>query len=111
MRITDVKCFCTQCDWTGTVGDCEPDVDGDGSLGCPVCLTVVRIEGEGMNDEAIISQEDEAKLDAIWEEICQTDDERLDELLRGYGIDPDAAKRRIQEMVDKLLAEMKAGNL
>jgi hypothetical protein len=47
MKITEVPCKC-ECGWAGTVWDCEPDIDGDGSLGCPVCERVVdtRIEGD-----------------------------------------------------------------
>ena len=33
--ITDVMMVCTLCGEKVTVGACEPDVDGDGSLGCP----------------------------------------------------------------------------
>ncbi len=35
--ILDVKVQCGLCRWKGQVRDCEPDVDGDGSLGCPEC--------------------------------------------------------------------------
>lgn len=38
--ILDVACICS-CGWCGTIGECEPDVDGDGSLGCPECLEVL----------------------------------------------------------------------
>ncbi len=38
------KVICPKCGWTGTIGDCEPDVDGDGNIGCPECLTVVIID-------------------------------------------------------------------
>lgn len=41
--ITSQRCGCLNCNWAGTVGDCEPDVDGDGSLGCPQCGEVVTI--------------------------------------------------------------------
>lgn len=44
--ITDQRCRCA-CGWAGTVWDCEGDVDEDGSLGCPECLQVVTVEGEG----------------------------------------------------------------
>lgn len=55
MRITDYPCKC-ECGWTGTVWDCEPDIDGDGSLGCPVCLKVVdtRIEGAMNTDSSLL---------------------------------------------------------
>jgi len=43
--IDDLAAWCS-CGWCGTVGDCEPDVDGDGSLGCPVCFSVVRCDAE-----------------------------------------------------------------
>jgi hypothetical protein len=33
--ILDVLMICPKCGHFATVGDCEPDVDGDGSLGCP----------------------------------------------------------------------------
>lgn len=34
--ILDVAMQCPQCGWKGLVRDAEPDVDGDGSPGCPV---------------------------------------------------------------------------
>ena len=42
MKITEVQVRCSKCGWQGTVGNCEPDIDGDGSLGCPKCLALVR---------------------------------------------------------------------
>ena len=42
--ITSVVCTCS-CGWVGTVVQCRPDVDGDGSLGCPECGTVVVVIG------------------------------------------------------------------
>jgi len=41
--IYDVACNCPSCHWHGKVLNCEPDVDGDGSLGCPICGTVVDV--------------------------------------------------------------------
>jgi hypothetical protein len=40
--IGDVKGSCSACGWWGTVDEAEPDVDGDGSLGCPQCSSVVH---------------------------------------------------------------------
>lgn len=40
-KITEDKVICPTCNWEGTVADAEPDVDDDGSLGCPRCLCVV----------------------------------------------------------------------
>ena len=40
--ITDVKMRCPVCLLITIVGDCEPDIDGDGSLGCPRCLYVEK---------------------------------------------------------------------
>ena len=37
MKITEVPVYCPKCNWQGTVIDCEPDIDGDGGLGCPRC--------------------------------------------------------------------------
>ena len=37
-----VRVYCPACRWTGRVDDCEPDVDDEGSLGCPRCLVVVK---------------------------------------------------------------------
>lgn len=34
--ILDVPIVCQLCGSTCRAGDCEPDVDGEGSLGCPV---------------------------------------------------------------------------
>lgn len=39
-RITDEKFLCRNCGWIGKLIDCEPDVDNDGSPGCPNCLTI-----------------------------------------------------------------------
>lgn len=33
--ILDVPMTCQKCGWTTRAGDCIPDVDGEGSLGCP----------------------------------------------------------------------------
>jgi hypothetical protein len=43
-RVTDFPCQCPRCDWSGTVWDCEGDVDGDGGLGCPECLKVIEVK-------------------------------------------------------------------
>lgn len=48
--ITEVQMRCDNCEWTGTVWECEPDVDGDGSLGCPECLEIVIEKNTGDND-------------------------------------------------------------
>jgi len=40
--ITSVSCKC-HCGWRGCVGDCFPDVDEEGSLGCPMCLAVLTV--------------------------------------------------------------------
>lgn len=34
--ILDVVLICARCGHSARVADCEPDSDGDGSLGCPV---------------------------------------------------------------------------
>ena len=39
--ILNAQVSCHNCSWRGSVNDCIPDVDGDGSLGCPVCEFVV----------------------------------------------------------------------
>lgn len=39
--ILQAKVRCPNCGWVGTVDRCEPDIDGDGSLGCPACSAVV----------------------------------------------------------------------
>lgn len=41
---TSIRCSCP-CGWYGTVGDCEPDIDGDGSLGCPECDAIITVYG------------------------------------------------------------------
>jgi len=42
-KIGDVKGSCN-CGWVGTVDEAVPDVDGDGSLGCPECFSVMQFE-------------------------------------------------------------------
>lgn len=39
--ILDQVVSCITCSWIGTVGECEPDINGEGDLGCPKCGTVV----------------------------------------------------------------------
>lgn len=43
--IMEVRVECITCGWIGMVGDCEPDIDGEGSLGCPECCSIIAIEG------------------------------------------------------------------
>ncbi len=43
-RIHEASMRCDDCGWQGVVDDCEPDIDGDGNLGCPACGSVVRME-------------------------------------------------------------------
>ena len=42
---------CPACSWTGSVNECEPDVDGDGSLGCPRCNAIVESNAEAKPSE------------------------------------------------------------
>ena len=37
ISIFEVPFVCIECDWRGIAGECEPDCDGEGSLGCPEC--------------------------------------------------------------------------
>ena len=37
-KIIDVKLVCPVCKFITSVGEAEPDIDGDGNLGCPKCL-------------------------------------------------------------------------
>lgn len=41
-RIADVKLKCPECGLITTVGQAEPDIDGEGSLGCPRCLCATK---------------------------------------------------------------------
>lgn len=41
--ILEVPSHCPKCGWWGTVYDCEPDIDGDGGLGCPRCSAIIDI--------------------------------------------------------------------
>lgn len=42
VKITDVPVKC-KCGWIGTVDDCEPDVNGQGDLGCPLCKQIINV--------------------------------------------------------------------
>lgn len=42
IRNLPMICSSSVCDWRGTVYDCEDDIDGEGSLGCPVCLSIAE---------------------------------------------------------------------
>lgn len=41
--ILSQRTTCMLCGWYGTVAEMEPDVDGDGGLGCPYCGTVIPV--------------------------------------------------------------------
>lgn len=41
--IYDEVAKCNKCQWSGTVLDCEPDIDGDGGLGCPKCKSLIIV--------------------------------------------------------------------
>jgi DNA-directed RNA polymerase subunit RPC12/RpoP len=43
--ITDVVGLCASCGWKGAVREMEPDVDGEGSLGCPRCGNIIIVKG------------------------------------------------------------------
>ena len=51
MKIGDVVSYCPKCQWYGVVDDCIPDIDGDGSLGCPKCESVVvcKMDNSGIS--------------------------------------------------------------
>jgi hypothetical protein len=38
MKITDVIMKCDNCGWIGKLLDAIPDIDRNGSLGCPICI-------------------------------------------------------------------------
>ncbi len=42
-RIQDTRMWCPECDWNGAASEAVPDVDGDGSLGCPRCENVLEL--------------------------------------------------------------------
>lgn len=44
--ILDVKLKCPACKFKCSVDKAFPDVDGDGSLGCPICFTVMVEESD-----------------------------------------------------------------
>lgn len=43
ISILAVSVQCGVCGWAGIVKECEPDVDGNGSLGCPRCRNIVQV--------------------------------------------------------------------
>ena len=45
--ILDVKLKCPACKFKCSTGEAFPDVDKDGSLGCPICFTVMTEENNG----------------------------------------------------------------
>lgn len=38
-----VKIYCPVCGWKGLIVEAEPDVDGDGNLSCPLCLSQIVV--------------------------------------------------------------------
>lgn len=34
---------CITCSWIGTVDDCEPELNGEGDLGCPRCAPEMNL--------------------------------------------------------------------
>lgn len=48
MRFGDIPMRCRLCGHVARLYDCEPDVDGDGSLGCPIsdCGGIVVLGAE-----------------------------------------------------------------
>ena len=48
MKIGEVTMKCPACGWIGLLMDCEPDIGGEGGLGCPRCGKVVKqVYGQG----------------------------------------------------------------
>jgi hypothetical protein len=49
--ILEEPMVCTVCGLITLVGDCEPDIDGEGSLGCPDCKCLMK-ETRPLNGKA-----------------------------------------------------------
>ncbi len=80
--ILEVKMKCPECMLITTVDLCEPDIDGDGSLGCPRCLAVDK--------KKIVVQELIPKLAGFTADIL-------------WEFSPDPAVTQLQEMMQYLL--------
>lgn len=46
MKIDEVAVACSNCGWCGQIKDTEPDIDGEGNMGCPICLSIVKEIGD-----------------------------------------------------------------
>jgi hypothetical protein len=52
-----VECTENACDWYGIVSDCLPDVDGQGTIGCPLCQAAVgEIHPDKASEGAMLAQ-------------------------------------------------------
>lgn len=85
MSILEEKVICPSCQWRGTVGDCEPDVDGDGSLGFPMCNQVVKTADRVAFDEWVDKRQ-RFGYNPAWNEYLIA--EMVSELYRIKGKEP-----------------------
>ena len=83
--ILDVKLKCPECTLITTVDLAEPDIDGEGSLGCPRCL---QVEKKKVVMEEFVPKELKLIANIQWEDP---------------ECDPNAAIIQIQEMLQYLL--------
>jgi len=44
LKVGIVAVSCSNCGWAGTVDDTLPDIDGEGSLGCPKCENIIVVK-------------------------------------------------------------------
>ena len=64
--ILEQPCLCPECGWEGTVATATPDIDGDGSLGCPLCAVCVEVQvGSGVR----------ALIDALRQQLSRYDEQ------------------------------------
>jgi len=83
-RITDVKCRCP-CGWSGTVADCIGDVDGDGSLGCPRCESVITVVLDGPRKKLSLLPNIKRKMHHVSKAISQANKTLEDPAAKFYG--------------------------
>ncbi len=91
--ITDVKMKCPQCCLITTAGLAEPDIDGDGSLGCPRCLSV---ENKKVVLCELVPKKLQFTADVLWEDP--------------YEGDINGAVMQLQKMMQYLLDKDVNGN-
>lgn len=104
-KITDVRMECLKCHRITTVGNAIPDIDGEGSLGCPFCydkdLERVALVEQPLSDSEPSDDWCKKLIDFIYPDVDKMTDEEVETELRRLNIDTTVSMNKVRLALQK----------